>query len=93
MTAGTDAAGGGHPGGRGAGSGSAPGGGTGGAGNGSGGGPAGTRLRREVLIVLPGLLLAIILAMLDQLVVSTALPRTRHRSMASSATSTAASGC
>ena len=31
--------------------------------------------RREVLIVLPGLLLAIIIAMLDQLVVSTALPR------------------
>ena len=31
--------------------------------------------RREVLIVLPGLLLALILAMLDQLVVSTALPR------------------
>ena len=34
--------------------------------------PTGTR--REVLIVLPGLLLAIILAMLDQLIVSTALP-------------------
>jgi len=33
------------------------------------------RVRREVLIVLPGLLLAIVLAMLDQLVVSTALPR------------------
>ena len=32
-------------------------------------------LRREVLIILPGLLLAIMLAMLDQLVVSTALPR------------------
>ncbi len=31
--------------------------------------------RREILIVLPGLLLAIMLAMLDQLVVSTALPR------------------
>jgi EmrB/QacA subfamily drug resistance transporter len=31
--------------------------------------------RREVLIVLPGLLLAMILAMLDQLIVSTALPR------------------
>ncbi len=31
--------------------------------------------RREILIVLPGLLLAIIIAMLDQLVVSTALPR------------------
>ncbi len=31
--------------------------------------------RREVMIVLPGLLLALILAMLDQLVVSTALPR------------------
>ena len=35
--------------------------------------PQGTR--REVLIVLPGLLLAIMLAMLDQLIVSTALPR------------------
>src|SRR5436190_14045521 len=31
--------------------------------------------RREVLVILPGLLLAIMLAMLDQLVVSTALPR------------------
>ena len=31
--------------------------------------------QREVLIILPGLLLAIMLAMLDQLVVSTALPR------------------
>ena len=35
----------------------------------------GTAARREILIVLPGLLLALILAMLDQLVVSTALPR------------------
>src|SRR5256885_13781897 len=35
--------------------------------------PAGPR--REVLIILPGLLLAIVLAMPDQLVVSTALPR------------------
>jgi EmrB/QacA subfamily drug resistance transporter len=34
--------------------------------------PTGTK--REVLIVLPGLLLAIMLAMLDQLIVSTALP-------------------
>jgi EmrB/QacA subfamily drug resistance transporter len=32
-------------------------------------------VRREVLIILPGLLLAIMLAMLDQLIVSTALPR------------------
>src|SRR5215468_1208384 len=32
-------------------------------------------VQREVLIILPGLLLAIMLAMLDQLVVSTALPR------------------
>ncbi len=32
-------------------------------------------LRREVLVVLPGLLLAIMLAMLDQLIVGTALPR------------------
>src|SRR5258708_6211690 len=31
--------------------------------------------RREILIVLPGLLLALILAMLDQTIVSTALPR------------------
>jgi EmrB/QacA subfamily drug resistance transporter len=31
--------------------------------------------RREILIVLPGLLLAIVIAMLDQLVVATALPR------------------
>lgn len=36
---------------------------------------ASTGPRREILIVLPGLLLAIMLAMLDQLVVSTALPR------------------
>ena len=33
------------------------------------------RMRREVLVVLPGLLLAIMLAMLDQLIVGTALPR------------------
>jgi EmrB/QacA subfamily drug resistance transporter len=32
-------------------------------------------LRREILVVLPGLLLAIMLAMLDQLIVGTALPR------------------
>ncbi len=32
-------------------------------------------VRREILIILPGLLLTIMLAMLDQLVVSTALPR------------------
>jgi EmrB/QacA subfamily drug resistance transporter len=39
--------------------------------------PAGSAFgrRRDVMIVLPGLLLALILAMLDQLVVSTALPR------------------
>ena len=37
------------------------------------GAPSGAR--REVLILLPGLLLAIMLAMLDQLIVSTALPR------------------
>jgi EmrB/QacA subfamily drug resistance transporter len=36
---------------------------------------SGTGVRREVLIILPGLLLAILLAMLDQLIVSTALPR------------------
>ncbi len=35
----------------------------------------GTGMRREVLVVLPGLLLAIMLAMLDQLIVGTALPR------------------
>jgi EmrB/QacA subfamily drug resistance transporter len=40
-----------------------------------GAGASGTGVRREVLIILPGLLLAIMLAMLDQLVVSTALPR------------------
>src|SRR6202035_5449686 len=34
-----------------------------------------TKMRREVLVVLPGLLLAIMLAMLDQLIVGTALPR------------------
>src|SRR5215467_7274025 len=39
------------------------------------GGADSSGLRREVLIILPGLLLAIMLAMLDQLVVSTALPR------------------
>jgi EmrB/QacA subfamily drug resistance transporter len=39
------------------------------------GGAGRTGVRREVLIILPGLLLAIMLAMLDQLVVSTALPR------------------
>jgi EmrB/QacA subfamily drug resistance transporter len=43
------------------------------------GGPAGPNgqflAHREVMIVLPGLLLAILLAMLDQLIVSTALPR------------------
>ena len=33
------------------------------------------KMRREVLVVLPGLLLAIMLAMLDQLIVGTALPR------------------
>jgi EmrB/QacA subfamily drug resistance transporter len=39
------------------------------------GGAGRAGVRREVLIILPGLLLAIMLAMLDQLVVSTALPR------------------
>ena len=58
---------------------------TGGAGTGSGlagqggAGAAGVSGQflapREVLIVLPGLLLAILLAMLDNLIVSTALPR------------------
>jgi len=58
---------------------------TGGAGTGSGlagqggAGPAAASGQflapREVLIVLPGLLLAILLAMLDNLIVSTALPR------------------
>jgi EmrB/QacA subfamily drug resistance transporter len=47
--------------------------------NGSAGdGSAGTEHyadRREVMIVLPGLLMAILLAMLDQLIVGTALPR------------------
>jgi EmrB/QacA subfamily drug resistance transporter len=36
---------------------------------------SGAKMRREVLVVLPGLLLAIMLAMLDQLIVGTALPR------------------
>ena len=31
--------------------------------------------RREILIVLPGLLLALVLAMLDQVIVGTAMPR------------------
>ncbi len=45
-------------------------------GQGGPGGPEGQFLApREVMIVLPGLLLAILLAMLDQLIVSTALPR------------------
>ncbi len=39
------------------------------------GSEAPTGRRREILIVLPGLLLTLIIAMLDQLVVSTALPR------------------
>ena len=39
----------------------------------AGGAPG--KARREVMIVLPGLLLALVIAMLDQLVVSTALPR------------------
>ncbi len=39
------------------------------------GGGAATGPRREILIVLPGLLLALIIAMLDQTIVSTALPR------------------
>jgi EmrB/QacA subfamily drug resistance transporter len=42
---------------------------------GSGGAAAAAREHREILIVLPGLLLTILLAMLDQLVVGTALPR------------------
>ncbi|HEX5293853.1 MAG TPA: MDR family MFS transporter [Streptosporangiaceae bacterium] len=43
------------------------------AGEAAGGAPG--KARREVMIVLPGLLLALVIAMLDQLVVSTALPR------------------
>src|SRR5258708_24323297 len=42
---------------------------------GAAGGAAASGPKREILIVLPGLLLALILAMLDQTVVSTALPR------------------
>ena len=38
-------------------------------------GDAPTGRKREIMIVLPGLLLTLIIAMLDQLVVSTALPR------------------
>ena len=41
----------------------------------AGAGASPGKTRREVLVILPGLLLAIMLAMLDQLVVSTALPR------------------
>jgi EmrB/QacA subfamily drug resistance transporter len=41
----------------------------------AGGAMAAFGRRREVMIVLPGLMLAMMLAMLDQLVVSTALPR------------------
>src|SRR5438552_18856318 len=39
------------------------------------GGAETSGVQREVLIILPGLLLAIMLAMLDQLIVGTALPR------------------
>ena len=54
--------------------------GQGGAGPAAAAGPGGTGggqflTPREVMIVLPGLLLAILLAMLDNLIVSTALPR------------------
>src|ERR1700752_959535 len=38
-------------------------------------GEASIGMRREILVVLPGLLLAMMLAMLDQLIVGTALPR------------------
>ncbi len=38
-------------------------------------GASASERRREILVVLPGLLLALILAMLDQTIVSTALPR------------------
>jgi EmrB/QacA subfamily drug resistance transporter len=44
-------------------------------GSGAGGPDASIGMRREILVVLPGLLLAIMLAMLDQLIVGTALPR------------------
>src|SRR3982751_3515356 len=37
--------------------------------------PAPPKLRRDVLVVLPGLLMAIALAMLDNFIVGTALPR------------------
>jgi EmrB/QacA subfamily drug resistance transporter len=49
--------------------------GAGGGAAGAAGGGAVSGPRREILIVLPGLLLALIVAMLDQTVVSTALPR------------------
>jgi EmrB/QacA subfamily drug resistance transporter len=42
---------------------------------GAAGGGAGYLTHRQVMIVLPGLILTMVLAMLDQLVVSTALPR------------------
>jgi len=44
-------------------------------GSGAGTPDASIGMRREILVVLPGLLLAIMLAMLDQLIVGTALPR------------------
>jgi EmrB/QacA subfamily drug resistance transporter len=50
-------------------------GGSGAALNGSGPGGGQFLAHREVMIILPGLLLAILLAMLDNLIVSTALPR------------------
>jgi EmrB/QacA subfamily drug resistance transporter len=43
--------------------------------DGSGGAGAFTLTPRQIMIVLPGLLMAILLAMLDQLIVGTALPR------------------
>src|ERR1700756_5055552 len=42
---------------------------------GAAGGAGASWPKREILVVLPGLMLALILAMLDQTVVSTALPR------------------
>src|SRR6202012_2321208 len=47
----------------------------GGPGGGATGGAGGYLTHRQVMIVLPGLILTMVLAMLDQLVVSTALPR------------------
>ena len=72
----SEAAGAGAPGGADAGGGRTDAGGGGTPGSGPGGvGPGGYLSHKQIMIVLPGLLLTMMLAMLDQLVVGTALPR------------------